>query len=55
MRLRFGARGSGLGTFILASALMASYAQTASPGEPAEARAVAYLAREVPRWRQENA
>jgi hypothetical protein len=55
MRLRFGARGSGLGTFILTSALAASYAETASPGEPAEARAIAYLAREVPRWRQENA
>ena len=55
MCLRFGAGGAGLGTFILASALVAAFTQSPTPGEPAEARAIAYLAREVPRWRQENA
>lgn len=39
---------------IIVPALMATSAQAPS-AEPAEARAIAYLAREVPRWRQEHA
>ena len=71
MCLRFGALCPTLLIFVFA--LAASYAQSASPSEPAdqppprlrrsagelrakaEARAIAYLAHEVPRWRQENA
>ncbi len=40
---------------IIVPALMATSAQAPAPAEPAEARAIAYLAREVPRWRQEHA
>ena len=49
----FTSAASALALSILFSAIL--YLAQAASGEPAEARAIAYLAREVPRWRQENA
>src|SRR5688500_13564044 len=40
---------------ILSPVLVAAYSQSLAPNDQAEARAIAYLAREVPRWRPENA